>query len=98
MQEIMTDPSYKGQFVAFTCPHIGNVGINDGEHCTTLLYASMGKWALQPIRRACIADILLRACLHSLLESLLVCRLMCMCNCAPPRTSMHQRAENGYLD
>lgn len=24
----MTDPSYKGQFVAFTCPHIGNVGIN----------------------------------------------------------------------
>lgn len=27
-QEIMTDPSYKGQFVAFTCPHIGNVGIN----------------------------------------------------------------------
>ena len=32
-EEIMTDPSYKGQFVAFTCPHIGNVGINfdDGE-------------------------------------------------------------------
>lgn len=29
-QEIMTDPSYKGQFVAFTCPHIGNVGINTG--------------------------------------------------------------------
>ncbi|MEW5297685.1 MAG: hypothetical protein WDW38_006859 [Sanguina aurantia] len=27
-QEIMTDASYKGQFVAFTCPHIGNVGIN----------------------------------------------------------------------
>jgi hypothetical protein len=30
-QEIMTDPSYKGQFVVFTHPHIGNVGINDGE-------------------------------------------------------------------
>ncbi len=29
-QEIMTDPSYKGQFVVFTCPHIGNVGINMG--------------------------------------------------------------------
>ena len=29
-QEIMTDPSYKGQFVAFTHPHIGNVGINFG--------------------------------------------------------------------
>lgn len=27
-QEIMTDPSYKGQFVCFTYPHIGNVGIN----------------------------------------------------------------------
>uniref|UniRef100_A0A7R9Z1M4 Carbamoyl phosphate synthase arginine-specific small chain n=1 Tax=Chlamydomonas euryale TaxID=1486919 RepID=A0A7R9Z1M4_9CHLO len=27
-EEIMSDPSYKGQFVAFTCPHIGNVGIN----------------------------------------------------------------------
>ena len=30
-QEIMTDPSYKGQFVVFTHPHIGNVGINEGE-------------------------------------------------------------------
>lgn len=28
-QEIMTDPSYWGQMVVFTCPHIGNVGIND---------------------------------------------------------------------
>ena len=27
----MTDPSYKGQFVVFTVPHIGNVGINEGE-------------------------------------------------------------------
>lgn len=30
-QEIMTDPSYKGQFVTFTCPHIGNVGINEDD-------------------------------------------------------------------
>lgn len=30
-QEILTDPSYKGQFVVFTYPHIGNVGINEGE-------------------------------------------------------------------
>lgn len=30
-QEIMTDPSYKGQFVVFTHPHIGNTGINEGE-------------------------------------------------------------------
>ncbi len=27
-QEIMTDPSYRGQGVLFTAPHIGNVGIN----------------------------------------------------------------------
>lgn len=27
-QEIMTDPSYAGQIVAFTFPHIGNVGAN----------------------------------------------------------------------
>ncbi|KAK9866434.1 hypothetical protein WJX84_012101 [Apatococcus fuscideae] len=27
-QEILTDPSYKGQFVTFTHPHIGNTGIN----------------------------------------------------------------------
>ena len=28
-QEILTDPSYAGQIVAFTCPHIGIVGTND---------------------------------------------------------------------
>jgi carbamoyl-phosphate synthase small subunit len=28
-QEVMTDPSYAGQIVTFTFPHIGNVGIND---------------------------------------------------------------------
>ncbi len=32
-QEIMTDPSYKGQIMCFTYPHIGNYGVNtfDGE-------------------------------------------------------------------
>jgi carbamoyl-phosphate synthase small subunit len=28
-QEILTDPSYAGQIVTFTFPHIGNVGTND---------------------------------------------------------------------
>ncbi len=28
-QEIMSDPSYAGQFVTFTAPEIGNVGVND---------------------------------------------------------------------
>src|ERR1700746_499852 len=27
-QEILTDPSYAGQIIAFTFPHIGNVGAN----------------------------------------------------------------------
>ena len=27
-QEVLTDPSYNGQFVAFTYPQIGNYGIN----------------------------------------------------------------------
>ena len=30
-QEIMTDPSYAGQIVTFTFPHIGNVGVNDDD-------------------------------------------------------------------
>ena len=29
-QELLTDPSYKGQFVCYTASHIGNVGINAG--------------------------------------------------------------------
>ncbi len=28
-QEILTDPSYVGQIITFTFPHIGNVGVND---------------------------------------------------------------------
>ena len=28
-QEILTDPSYSGQIITFTFPHIGNVGTND---------------------------------------------------------------------
>lgn len=28
-QEILSDPSYAGQFVTMTCPEIGNVGMND---------------------------------------------------------------------
>lgn len=30
-QEIMTDPSYAGQIITFTFPHIGNTGTNDGD-------------------------------------------------------------------
>ena len=34
-QEIMTDPSYAGQIIAFTFPHIGNVGTNAEDIETT---------------------------------------------------------------
>lgn len=30
-QEILTDPSYKGQIVTMTCPHIGNYGVNTSD-------------------------------------------------------------------
>jgi carbamoyl-phosphate synthase small subunit len=30
-QEILTDPSYSGQIISFTFPHIGNVGTNDDD-------------------------------------------------------------------
>ncbi len=28
-QEVLTDPSYRGQMVAMTAPQVGNTGIND---------------------------------------------------------------------
>jgi carbamoyl-phosphate synthase small subunit len=31
-QEILTDPSYAGQIIAFTAPHIGNTGTNGGDN------------------------------------------------------------------
>ena len=31
-QEIISDPSYAGQIINFTFPHIGNVGANDEDH------------------------------------------------------------------
>ena len=40
-QEIMTDPSYAGQIINFTFPHIGNVGAND-EDIETVTPAARG--------------------------------------------------------
>ena len=31
-QEVISDPSYAGQIINFTFPHIGNVGTNDEDH------------------------------------------------------------------
>ncbi|MDX2289309.1 MAG: glutamine-hydrolyzing carbamoyl-phosphate synthase small subunit [Hyphomicrobiaceae bacterium] len=41
-QEVLTDPSYVGQIVTFTFPHIGNVGVNDQDTETTNLAALSG--------------------------------------------------------
>jgi len=38
-QEIMSDPSYAGQFVTFTMPEIGNVGVNDDDMESTGAHA-----------------------------------------------------------
>ena len=39
-QEILTDPSYAGQFVTLTYPHIGNVGINSEDVESNKIWAS----------------------------------------------------------
>ncbi|MCC7068304.1 MAG: glutamine-hydrolyzing carbamoyl-phosphate synthase small subunit [Burkholderiales bacterium] len=39
-QEILTDPSYEGQFVTLTCPHIGNVGVNREDCESRRIYAA----------------------------------------------------------
>ncbi|QBR70892.1 carbamoyl phosphate synthase small subunit [Beijerinckiaceae bacterium] len=41
-QEILTDPSYTGQIITFTFPHIGNVGANDEDIETSNLAANSG--------------------------------------------------------
>jgi len=41
-QEILTDPSYAGQIVTFTFPHIGNVGVNEEDIETVNMAASSG--------------------------------------------------------
>src|SRR6202050_3938519 len=41
-QEILTDPSYAGQIITFTFPHIGNVGTNEEDIETVNLAATLG--------------------------------------------------------
>ncbi|TCO71914.1 glutamine-hydrolyzing carbamoyl-phosphate synthase small subunit [Rhodovulum euryhalinum] len=45
-QEIMTDPSYAGQVVTFTFPHVGNVGVNaeDDETAAPVAAGMVVKW------------------------------------------------------
>jgi len=53
-QEILTDPSYAGQIITFTFPHIGNVGANPDDIETTNLAATSGVRGC--ILRASITD------------------------------------------
>jgi carbamoyl-phosphate synthase small subunit len=41
-QEILTDPSYAGQIITFTFPHVGNVGTNDEDIETVNMAATPG--------------------------------------------------------
>jgi len=53
-EEILTDPSYAGQLITFTFPHIGNVGTNDEDIETVNMAATPG--ARGVILRAPITD------------------------------------------
>lgn len=39
-QEILTDPSYAQQMITFTCPHIGNVGVNSLDEESNHIWAT----------------------------------------------------------
>jgi len=39
-QEILTDPSYAGQLVTLTFPHIGNTGVNDEDEEAVRVFAA----------------------------------------------------------
>jgi carbamoyl-phosphate synthase small subunit len=53
-EEILTDPSYAGQIITFTFPHIGNVGTNEDDIETVNLAATPG--ARGVILRTAITD------------------------------------------
>jgi len=53
-EEILTDPSYAGQIITFTFPHVGNVGTNDEDIETVNMAATPG--ARGVILRASITD------------------------------------------
>ncbi|HYF22292.1 MAG TPA: glutamine-hydrolyzing carbamoyl-phosphate synthase small subunit [Caulobacteraceae bacterium] len=50
-QEILTDPSYMGQIIAFTFPHVGNVGVNFED------VEQMGQGAATSARGAVFRDV-----------------------------------------
>src|SRR5690349_5860151 len=53
-QEILTDPSYAGQIITFTFPHIGNIGTNaeDTETSNLAMRSGAGGWVVRAEVRA----------------------------------------------
>src|SRR6202171_4131137 len=62
-QEILTDPSYAGQIITFTFPHIGNVGTNEEDIETVNMAATPGARGVI-LRTAITAPSNYRATLH----------------------------------
>ncbi|MBD3840935.1 MAG: glutamine-hydrolyzing carbamoyl-phosphate synthase small subunit [Campylobacterales bacterium] len=63
-QEIITDPSYAGQFVTFTMPEIGNVGVNQNDnesskaHCKGILVRSYNEFYSNFRAEDCLGNLL----------------------------------------
>ena len=51
-QEILTDPSYAGQIVTFTYPHIGNYGVNERDDEARVPRCRMRRRSARSRRRA----------------------------------------------
>ncbi len=49
-QEIVTDPSYAGQFITFTMPEIGNVGCNEQDMESRRAYCNRNNSSLLSIK------------------------------------------------
>jgi carbamoyl-phosphate synthase small subunit len=63
-QEVITDPSYAGQVVVMTAPHIGNYGISDADaqadrpHCAGLVVRSLSRMHTGPRATGTLGDYL----------------------------------------
>lgn len=64
-QEVLTDPSYDGQIVTFTCPHIGNTGVNpDDEESGRIFPRGLVIRSLSPVASSWRARESLESYLH----------------------------------
>jgi carbamoyl-phosphate synthase small subunit len=65
-QEILTDPSYAGQIITFTYPHIGNYGVNAADdeaavpHCRGMLVRDLARLPSNWRSEGSLADFLAR--------------------------------------